>query len=116
MIRRPPRSTQSRSSAASDVYKRQVYGGVVQALDGRTHSDGAGGEQQGVIRQGVGVLPGRDGDLLGVLVDAGDPVAGALVQVQGRGQGRGGVQQERISLGDLAGEVVGQAAVGKGDV
>ena len=29
MIRRPPRSTQSRSSAASDVYKRQVEGGVV---------------------------------------------------------------------------------------
>ena len=28
MIRRPPRSTQSRSSAASDVYKRQVYGGA----------------------------------------------------------------------------------------
>ena len=27
MIRRPPRSTQSRSSAASDVYKRQVGGG-----------------------------------------------------------------------------------------
>src|SRR5450756_572316 len=26
MRRRPPRSTQSRSSAASDVYKRQVYG------------------------------------------------------------------------------------------
>src|SRR5680860_1906541 len=26
MIRRPPRSTQSRSSAASDVYKRQVAG------------------------------------------------------------------------------------------
>ena len=26
MIRRPPRSTQSRSSAASDVYKRQAYG------------------------------------------------------------------------------------------
>src|SRR5450756_2675129 len=25
MIRRPPRSTQSRSSAASDVYKRQTY-------------------------------------------------------------------------------------------
>src|SRR5450756_145444 len=27
MIRRPPRSTQSRSSAASDVYKRQVLEG-----------------------------------------------------------------------------------------
>ena len=26
MIRRPPRSTQSRSSAASDVYKRQAEG------------------------------------------------------------------------------------------
>src|SRR5450756_3214799 len=26
MIRRPPRSTQSRSSAASDVYKRQIMG------------------------------------------------------------------------------------------
>src|SRR5680860_1925483 len=26
MIRRPPRSTQSRSSAASDVYKRQLQG------------------------------------------------------------------------------------------
>src|SRR5450756_1332661 len=25
MIRRPPRSTQSRSSAASDVYKRQLF-------------------------------------------------------------------------------------------
>eukprot|EP00657_Telonema_sp_P-1_P009252 TRINITY_DN3448_c0_g1_i1.p1 TRINITY_DN3448_c0_g1~~TRINITY_DN3448_c0_g1_i1.p1 ORF type:complete len:120 (-),score=44.13 TRINITY_DN3448_c0_g1_i1:44-403(-) len=29
MIRRPPRSTQSRSSAASDVYKRQILGVVV---------------------------------------------------------------------------------------
>src|SRR5680860_1786528 len=27
MIRRPPRSTQSRSSAASDVYKRQAWDG-----------------------------------------------------------------------------------------
>src|SRR5680860_879993 len=29
MIRRPPRSTQSRSSAASDVYKRQVLGYII---------------------------------------------------------------------------------------
>src|SRR5450756_2062141 len=34
MIRRPPRSTQSRSSAASDVYKRQL-------LDRATHGRGA---------------------------------------------------------------------------
>ena len=31
MIRRPPRSTQSRSSAASDVYKRQ-FGGLAEFL------------------------------------------------------------------------------------
>src|SRR5450756_426451 len=30
MIRRPPRSTQSRSSAASDVYKRQLMGSTYQ--------------------------------------------------------------------------------------
>ena len=29
MIRRPPRSTLDRSSAASDVYKRQDYSGLV---------------------------------------------------------------------------------------
>ena len=29
MIRRPPRSTLDRSSAASDVYKRQVYVGAI---------------------------------------------------------------------------------------
>src|SRR5450756_912690 len=32
MIRRPPRSTQSRSSAASDVYKRQVRPAALLAL------------------------------------------------------------------------------------
>src|SRR5450756_2680442 len=39
MIRRPPRSTQSRSSAASDVYKRQaMYERAVAAIDLRTHT------------------------------------------------------------------------------
>eukprot|EP01015_Nassula_variabilis_P026482 TRINITY_DN5298_c0_g4_i2.p1 TRINITY_DN5298_c0_g4~~TRINITY_DN5298_c0_g4_i2.p1 ORF type:complete len:232 (+),score=67.93 TRINITY_DN5298_c0_g4_i2:21-716(+) len=33
MIRRPPRSTQSRSSAASDVYKRQVHGEEAQIVE-----------------------------------------------------------------------------------
>src|SRR5678810_1029645 len=32
MIRRPPRSTLDRSSAASDVYKRQVAAGVTSVL------------------------------------------------------------------------------------
>src|SRR5450756_2795394 len=34
MIRRPPRSTQSRSSAASDVYKRQAAAGNAHAKTG----------------------------------------------------------------------------------
>ena len=34
MIRRPPRSTLDRSSAASDVYKRQVLAGDVAAVGG----------------------------------------------------------------------------------
>src|SRR5665213_3688908 len=38
MIRRPPRSTQSRSSAASDVYKRQVRGSWSTSVsNGLTH-------------------------------------------------------------------------------
>ena len=36
MIRRPPRSTQSRSSAASDVYKRQGYVGINTTTPGST--------------------------------------------------------------------------------
>ena len=35
MIRRPPRSTQSRSSAASDVYKRQGRGGERNGRNGK---------------------------------------------------------------------------------
>src|SRR5450756_2421887 len=38
MIRRPPRSTQSRSSAASDVYKRQFLLIGVDWMVGRDHS------------------------------------------------------------------------------
>src|SRR5665213_4436073 len=39
MIRRPPRSTQSRSSAASDVYKRQDY--IKNMITGAAQMDGA---------------------------------------------------------------------------
>src|SRR5450756_3257306 len=37
MIRRPPRSTQSRSSAASDVYKRQIEGDTRRSHRGIRH-------------------------------------------------------------------------------
>eukprot|EP00658_Telonema_sp_P-2_P012616 TRINITY_DN14804_c0_g1_i1.p1 TRINITY_DN14804_c0_g1~~TRINITY_DN14804_c0_g1_i1.p1 ORF type:complete len:788 (+),score=205.90 TRINITY_DN14804_c0_g1_i1:95-2458(+) len=42
MIRRPPRSTLSSSSAASDVYKRQEYGGLI---DRFTMGNGQGSRQ-----------------------------------------------------------------------
>src|SRR5664279_914702 len=42
MIRRPPRSTLSSSSAASDVYKRQLFGGVAQP--GRAPPSHGGGQ------------------------------------------------------------------------
>src|SRR5450756_1591942 len=55
MIRRPPRSTQSRSSAASDVYKRQL-----QVTDGSPRC----GEEllQGIQVTGVQVIPVKDDD------------------------------------------------------
>ena len=40
MIRRPPRSTQSRSSAASDVYKRQAQNIPFQVVPGITAASG----------------------------------------------------------------------------
>src|SRR5450756_3125522 len=56
MIRRPPRSTQSRSSAASDVYKRQVYADVSQI-----HVQGTGaGERERGERQGQHLAIGFD--------------------------------------------------------
>ena len=56
MIRRPPRSTLDRSSAASDVYKRQVLGPrtnepVVRVLFQHVRgpaADAAGGEDRGI--------------------------------------------------------------------
>src|SRR5450756_157868 len=47
MIRRPPRSTQSRSSAASDVYKRQEgpYGGTAGCAGGGRPFDGGSGDK-----------------------------------------------------------------------
>src|SRR5450756_3182551 len=40
MIQRPPRSTQSRSSAASDVYKRQILNSLLTILNERKYHNG----------------------------------------------------------------------------
>ena len=55
MIRRPPRSTLDRSSAASDVYKRQVLDGLDGPLARRIN-----------CRE---VLPEMDGYVLDLVVD-----------------------------------------------
>src|SRR5680860_255399 len=73
MIRRPPRSTQSRSSAASDVYKRQLDVDVLGVTAG--HADGAEGKVEDrsthVVRlddQDVGAfLSDATGELLGAV-------------------------------------------------
>src|SRR5450756_1782469 len=58
MIRRPPRSTQSRSSSASDVYKRQFQDGGFHGTGGhlipvgQRGSQGAGDQNQGQQRFG----------------------------------------------------------------
>src|SRR5450756_930828 len=55
MIRRPPRSTQSRSSAASDVYKRQA-----QRINQRQHSHPALQEAiEDVFNARIGDVSGR---------------------------------------------------------
>src|SRR5450756_3154573 len=63
MIRRPPRSTQSRSSAASDVYKRQS---VLQSLAGahRYRGNQALGDVDQAVRLGLEGLRERAGDVL----------------------------------------------------
>src|SRR5450756_1911109 len=78
MIRRPPRSTQSRSSAASDVYKRQVsvFGpaGYLVEVDGVSHR--IAGDQSGVVRAPAPAV------VVAILVTAGEDVeAGATIAV-----------------------------------
>ena len=63
MIRRPPRSTQSRSSAAADVYKRQRQGG-------------SGSFRRAARRWRGGLVPPAvGGAVLGPLVAGADPDA-----------------------------------------
>ena len=63
MIRRPPRSTPSNSSAASDVYKRQTYDtGTAAAgpLNGRALADDVIDAELNIVTGGF-AFDGRDG-------------------------------------------------------
>ena len=57
MIRRPPRSTQSRSSAASDVYKRQALRTQIFAEDRGEASNVAAGPVSADFHAGLLVKP-----------------------------------------------------------
>src|SRR5450756_132846 len=56
MIRRPPRSTQSRSSAASDVYKRQLSDIQAQAILEMRLQRLTGLERQKIINEAAEVM------------------------------------------------------------
>src|SRR5450756_2084185 len=68
MIRRPPRSTQSRSSAASDVYKRQALDhwyrprtpALIGGLELLRAADGEGGDHVQAKSRGVVVVDEKD--------------------------------------------------------
>src|SRR5450756_2727854 len=93
MIRRPPRSTQSRSSAASDVYKRQEIHPAAKIAPGCVIDHGMGvvigetaevGEDcllyQGVTLGGTGKERGKRHPTLGnnIIVSAGAKVLGSI--------------------------------------
>src|SRR5450756_1279824 len=71
MIRRPPRSTQSRSSAASDVYKRQALKLAEMAASGVNRDLAEVGvyERHGMIgergKKEIGIQTIRAGDIVG---------------------------------------------------
>src|SRR5659263_95441 len=83
MIRRPPRSTQSRSSAASDVYKRQGLGHLAEELAHRgaalfVGDRGVGPGPRGILR----VVP--DGIAVSLTRDLDPRDRGFLLRVEGR--------------------------------
>ena len=94
MIRRPPRSTLDRSSAASDVYKRQVAEvGVEEAqvehravVDGQVLGVTVEAQRVGVVDHVVAVAAGGGGLAAGVVV----VVVGAHHLLFGAAGGGGG--------------------------
>src|SRR5665648_577969 len=95
MIRRPPRSTLSSSSAASDVYKRQVLRDGVevriptdQLVVGDIFSVRPGEQvaTDGIVTEGTSAVDASmlTGESVPVEVGPGDAVVGATVNVGGR--------------------------------
>ena len=65
MIRRPPRSTLDRSSAASDVYKRQVMTtGDMDTVDPALNYETAGGQTVSMVYETLIWYNGKDLSLI----------------------------------------------------
>src|SRR5664279_2819273 len=83
MMRRPPRSTLSSSSAASDVYKRQLVFVVI--VFGKTPS-GLGPLAVALLVLGIGAsLGGPTGYAINPARDLGPRIAHALLPIRGKG-------------------------------
>src|SRR5450756_1728256 len=74
MIRRPPRSTQSRSSAASDVYKRQIIVERSWSVHGGFHEP-----KTTSSRRAVPMIPGLAAELREHFEQQGEPGPDALL-------------------------------------
>src|SRR5450756_218256 len=61
MIRRPPRSTQSRSSAASDVYKRQVEGRAMGPWEAIATASDPASVMERVLAEALTLIPSAEG-------------------------------------------------------
>src|SRR5450756_972538 len=102
MIRRPPRSTQSRSSAASDVYKRQPWRARSVRAAGRRDEDLWTGDRRGRVRLWRGGCRRKPG-------------AGGAGQA-GVGEGAGALAPDRspaTEQGECAGPVLAVALAGQ---
>src|SRR5665809_146593 len=128
MIRRPPRSTQSRSSAASDVYKRQLAGATLRANRGPRASvvatlTGAvimaGSESVARLRQQPNEIPALWHRILTsaalaapigwVAERLGRPHSSTAGLAAGSVVGAMGLRPQKVVLGPLVGWLVGDA-------
>ena len=107
MIRRPPRSTQSRSSAASDVYKRQILH-LVKALP--LHVTGTRPLAEATVTRGGVDRRQIDPKTMGSKLCAGLFFAGELIDVDGPCGGYN--LQMCFSTGTLAGRAAARQLAG----
>ena len=110
---RPPRTVVHACAQAHGIRHRAegAHAVRVESRQGGPQGARAGGEDERVV--GEGVDPGRRDDCHGppVGLDRRHLVAAADVEVQSGSEGGRGVEEKRVGIGDLAADVVREAAV-----